>query len=65
MNKVDLNRKIQLLEEQISALLVINRDLTHCECVKCAEIRKQKTIKMMEPYTRLQAMLNAIGDTYY
>lgn len=65
MNKVDLNRKIQLLEQQIKTLLVINHNLTNCECVECAKIRKSKRGNLMQSFTFLQQALDGLGHKYY
>ena len=65
MNKADLNRKIQILEEQKKVLLKSNYDLLHTECVECAKIRKNKHDNIMKAFRELQQILNILETKYY
>jgi hypothetical protein len=65
MNKADLNRKIQVLEEQNKALLKINRDLLRVECPECAALRAKKHEDMMAPFRAWQQILDSITHKYY
>jgi hypothetical protein len=64
MNKVDLNRKIQLLEESIVELKKANHNLLHCECESCAQVRKTNNKRVMRNFNVLSAMLSKFYGPY-
>ena len=40
MNKADMNRTIQILEEQVKELKNVNRKLLGTQCVECSKCNK-------------------------
>ena len=62
MNKSELNRKIQLLEQANQELETINYKLRHTQCVECNKVREVKNKNSRRRYVELMSMLNALGN---
>ena len=66
MNKGDMNRKIQILENQVKELEKANYNLVHyCKCKACSDIRKARHDKFMETYQSWKNVLNNIENKYF
>jgi hypothetical protein len=64
MNKAQLNRKIQLLEQSNEELQKVVQKLTRTNCPQCNQIRKDRLDSLMAPFLTIQAMLASV-DTFY
>ena len=64
MNKAVLNRKIQLLENQVKELKKVNRSLLNCECEECSKKRKAKHEDFMKTFREWQNLLNDLENKY-
>lgn len=61
MNKSELNRKIQLLEQANEELEKINYKLRNTECVECNKIRETKNKNSRRRYVELMSLLNGLN----
>ena len=64
MNKSELNRKIQLLEQANEELERINRKLRNTNCIECNKVREVKNKSLRRKYNEILSVMSGIDSKY-
>lgn len=64
MNKADLNRTVQLLEQQVKTLKDANSELLRTNCAECNRKRRARLEEAMKPFNDFQEALSGVMYKY-